>query len=85
MIDAEETPNFASASLNGTIWKIKAAVGDVIKSPDQVVVILEAMKTEINVTAGEDNIGLKVSGFAKGIREGTTVQAGDKLVYFVEA
>ncbi|KAL5497703.1 hypothetical protein ACEPAH_2634 [Sanghuangporus vaninii] len=82
--DTEETPNFASASLAGTVWKIETTVGDIIKSPDQVVVILEAMKTEINVMAGEDNVGLKVSGFAKGVREGTTVQAGDKLVYFAE-
>ncbi|KAL5478611.1 hypothetical protein ACEPAI_2796 [Sanghuangporus weigelae] len=82
--DTEETPNFASASLAGTVWKIKTTVGDVIKSPDQAVMILEAMKTEINVMAGEDNVGLRVSGFAKGVREGTTVQAGDRLVYFVE-
>ena len=54
-----------------------------VTAPDQVLLILEAMKTEINVLAGEENVGLKVSGFAKGIREGTTVQAGDKLVFFV--
>ncbi|EJD01957.1 uncharacterized protein FOMMEDRAFT_109008 [Fomitiporia mediterranea MF3/22] len=82
--ESQETPNFVSASLSGSVWKIKAAVSDIITSPDQVVAILEAMKTEINITAGEENVGLKVSGFAKGIKEGSTVQAGDKLMFFVE-
>lgn len=70
------------ASLAGTVWKIKVAVGDIVKSADQVLVILEAMKTEIPVSAGEENIGLKVSGIVKG--EGATVEAGDKLIFFSE-
>ena len=83
--DTHETPYFASASLSGAVWKIKTNLDEVITSPDQVVVILEAMKTEINVTAGEENVGLKVVGFAKGVKEGAIVQAGDKLVFFDEA
>lgn len=78
----EETASFVCASLAGTVWKIKVAVGDIVKSADQVVVILEAMKTEIPVSAGEENIGLKVSGIVKG--EGATVEAGDKLIFFSE-
>ena len=75
----QETANFVCASLAGTVWKTKAAVGDIIASADQVMAILEAMKTEIPVLAGEENVGLKVSGIAKG--EGATVEAGDKLIF----
>lgn len=67
------------------MWQIKVKLGDVIQTADQTVVILEAMKTEIAVAAGEENVGLKVAGFGKGIVEGKTVQAGDKLVFFGEA
>ncbi|CAL1694912.1 unnamed protein product [Somion occarium] len=81
---SEETPYFMTASLSGTVWKIRVAIGDIVMSSDEALVILEAMKTEINLTAGEDHIGLKVAGFAKGVREGTTVQAGDKLIFFAE-
>ncbi|KAH8094908.1 allophanate hydrolase subunit 2-domain-containing protein [Cristinia sonorae] len=79
-----ETQFFSSASLSGTVWQIKVKQGDKIETADQVVVILEAMKTEIPVTAGEENVGLKVAGLGKGITEGKTVQAGDKLVFFAE-
>ena len=57
-------------------------VGDVVKSGEDVLVILEAMKTEVNVTAGEGNVGRRVAGFGQGLREGSTVQAGTPLVYF---
>lgn len=53
-----------------------------MKSADEVLVILEAMKTEIPITAGEENVGLKVSGISKA--EGATVEAGDKLIFFAE-
>ena len=79
---ADETPNFVTASLSGSVWQIKVRAGEEIRSADQVVVILEAMKTEISVNAGEENVGLKVTGLGKGIREGKTVQAGERLVYF---
>lgn len=79
-----ETPYFSSAYLSGTVWQIKVKLGDVIQTADQAVVILEAMKTEIAVAAGEENVGLKVSGFGKGLTEGKTVKAGDKLVFFGE-
>ena len=44
-------------------------------------IILEAMKTEINVPAGDENIGKVVRGLGKGIRAGASVQAGDPLVW----
>jgi biotin carboxyl carrier protein len=42
--------------------------------------ILEAMKTEVNVFAGEENIGKSILGFGKGWKEGASVHAGDVLV-----
>lgn len=38
------------------------------------------MKTEINVEAGEENVGRKVLGFGKGVREGAQVSPGEVLV-----
>lgn len=69
------------SSMSASVWKIKCKVGQTIESADQVMVILEAMKTEINVPAGEENIGKVVKGLGKGIQEGATVQAGDPLVW----
>ncbi|OCH84481.1 urea carboxylase [Obba rivulosa] len=66
--------------LSGSIWKICCQRGTVIRSAEDVLVILEAMKTEIKVEAGDENVGRTVAGFAKGIREGATVNAGDILV-----
>lgn len=77
-----ETPNFVCASLSGSVWKVTAAIGETISSAEQVVVMLEAMKTEIKISAGEENVGLKVVGLAQGIRERSVVKAGDKLLYF---
>lgn len=64
-----------------SVWKIKCQPGEVIQSADDVLVILEAMKTEINVPAGEENIGKVVRGLGRGIMEGASVQAGDVLVW----
>lgn len=64
-----------------SVWKIKCRVGQLIESADEVMIILEAMKTEINVPAGDENIGKVVRGLGKGIRAGASVQAGDPLVW----
>ena len=69
-----------ASSLDGNIWKVKVKIGEKISSADQVVMILEAMKTEINIEAGEEAIGLTVVGLARGVREGASVRAGDPLV-----
>ncbi len=61
---------------------MRCAVGDVIKSNEDVLIILEAMKTEVSVTAGEENVGRRVVGFGRDVREGSVVPAGAPLVYF---
>ncbi|KAG2155228.1 allophanate hydrolase subunit 2-domain-containing protein [Suillus bovinus] len=71
-----------TSSISASIWKIKCRPGDVIQSADDILVILEAMKTEINILAGEENVGKVVKSFGKGIREGASVQAGDALAWF---
>ena len=42
-----------TSSLTAHIWKIGCAVGDIIKSAEHVLVVLEAMKTEVSIEAGE--------------------------------
>ncbi|KAK1232579.1 hypothetical protein PQX77_004290 [Marasmius sp. AFHP31] len=73
-----------TSPLSASIWKIKAAPGDEIQSANDVLIILEAMKTEIPVKAGAKNVGKKVIGFGSGdeerIREGGTVNAGEVLI-----
>ena len=69
-----------TAALFASVWKIKCKLGDVVKSADDVLMILEAMKTEIPVRAGEENIGKEIKGFAKSIKEGATVRPGDTLI-----
>ncbi|KAJ7114363.1 urea carboxylase [Mycena epipterygia] len=67
----------------GNVWKICCNPGDIIASGDTTVAILEAMKTEIPIKAGEGNIGKKVGGSAKGIREGASVRPGDNLIILI--
>lgn len=71
-----------TSSLFATIWKINFKLGDVIPSDSTVVVILEAMKTEIPITAGEGNGGRKVVRLGRGIKEGASVVPGEVLVVF---
>ena len=78
----EETPFFVSSSLSGSLWMLKCDVGDVVKDADQVLMILEAMKTEIPVVAGEEHVGFHVSSIP--FQEGSMVKAGDKLAFFAE-
>ncbi|KAH8104150.1 allophanate hydrolase subunit 2-domain-containing protein [Phellopilus nigrolimitatus] len=82
--DDFETQNYITASLSGSVWQVKTRIGDLVNSAEEVLVVLEAMKTEIAVSAGEENVGLRVSGFGKGMKEGKVVQAGDKLVFFAD-
>lgn len=81
-IDIEPGNTTVTSSMSASIWKIKCQPGDVIQSADNILVILEAMKTEINILAGEENIGKVVKSLGKGIREGASVQVGDILVWF---
>ncbi|KAI0046085.1 urea carboxylase [Auriscalpium vulgare] len=68
------------APLSSSVWKIQCTIGDIIHSAEDVLVILEAMKTEISVKAGKQSVGHKVRGFGRGIKEGATVSSGDILV-----
>lgn len=70
------------SSLTASVWKIKCKPGDLVKSGEDVLIILEAMKTEVNVEAGEENIGRTVAGLGKGVKEGAAVGSGDVLVVF---
>lgn len=65
------------------MWKITQSPGYVIKSPEDVLLVLEAMKTEINVEAGEENVGKTVKAYAPGVKEGMMVSPGQILVYLV--
>jgi urea carboxylase len=69
-----------TSSLFATIWKINFKPGDVIPSDDAVVVVLEAMKTEIPILAGEGNSGKKVVRLGRGTKEGGSVVPGEVLV-----
>lgn len=80
MFTVEEGAEAVVSSLTASVWKIKCKLGDVIKSGEDVLMILEAMKTEVNVEAGEENIGRTVIGFGNGVKEGVAVGSGDVLV-----
>ena len=68
-----------------SVWKITCdpGLGDIISSASDVLLILEATKTEIQVTAGEDNVGRTVYRLGKEVKEGASVRPGDVLVMFV--
>lgn len=65
---AVETP------LNCNIWKVEVEVGDKVKAGD-VLMILEAMKMEIQLTATHDGVVNKIIRTA-----GSQVNAGDRLM-----
>ncbi|KAJ7500978.1 allophanate hydrolase subunit 2-domain-containing protein [Mycena galericulata] len=69
-----------TSPLFGNVWKICCHPGDIIASADTTVAILEAMKTEIPVKAGDVNVGKTVTGLGKGIHESATVRPGDILL-----
>jgi urea carboxylase len=50
----------------------------VIQSEDEVLIILEAMKTEIPIRAGEDNVGKTIKRLT--VKEGAMVRPGDVMV-----
>ncbi|KAF9466663.1 allophanate hydrolase subunit 2-domain-containing protein [Collybia nuda] len=68
------------APLSASVWKIQGQLGDTIKTANDVVIILEAMKTEIPICAGEQNIGRTISKLGKGVAEGAVVHPGDTLL-----
>ncbi|KAI0028655.1 urea carboxylase [Vararia minispora EC-137] len=75
----EETRGIPVTSpLSASVWRIKCKPGDEVKTAGDVLIILEAMKTEISVTAGQQNVGRKVRGVC--VYEGSAVGAGETLV-----
>ncbi|KAF8187965.1 allophanate hydrolase subunit 2-domain-containing protein [Mycena galopus ATCC 62051] len=79
--DEVEGSTKITAPLFGTVWKICCRAGDTITSGDMTVAILEAMKTEIPIKAGEANVGKTVKGLSRGVREGGGVSPGDPLIF----
>ncbi|KAG0709289.1 hypothetical protein DFH29DRAFT_223934 [Suillus ampliporus] len=83
LVSADVAPTTSvTSSMPASVRKIKYQHGDVIQPADDVLIILEAMKTEINICAGEECIGKVVKSLGKGIREGAGVQVGDVLAWF---
>lgn len=72
-----------TSSLYASVWKITCDPGDIISSASDVLFILEAMKTEIPVKAGGDNVGRTVCRLGKDVKEGAIVRPGDVLVTFI--
>ncbi len=66
-------PHFVEAELVASVWKVVAAVGDVVE-PDDTVVILESMKMEIPVPAEVSGVIVDIA-----VREGDVVTEGDRL------
>ncbi|KAL8654478.1 MAG: hypothetical protein Q9210_001481 [Variospora velana] len=63
---------------NANLWKMLIQEGDHISSAEQTVAILEAMKLEIKVPAGDEALGGVVEKVL--VREGEVVSAGARLV-----
>ena len=68
------------SSIMAAIAKIRCQPGDVIHSPDQVLVVMEALKTEVLITAGEEHVGKRVKAFGNNVRERAMIGAGETLV-----
>ncbi|KIR97121.1 urea carboxylase [Cryptococcus deuterogattii 2001/935-1] len=68
-----------ASPLPASVYKILINLGDTIKSDEQNLVELEAMKTSVLVPAGEGMSGKRVAGVR--VVEGDFVNPGDALVY----
>ena len=80
MVDVSTGGSIVSSSLAGSIWKIVAEPGHVVENAEETLLILEAMKTEIRIEAGEENVGRRIKGFGSNVRQGSYVTAGEPLV-----
>ncbi|KAF8876281.1 hypothetical protein BD779DRAFT_1561132 [Infundibulicybe gibba] len=69
-----------TAPMFASVWKINCAVGGVIQSAGEVLIILEAMKTEVPVKAGPSNVGKMIRSLGDGIKLEATVRPGDVLL-----
>lgn len=66
------------AHITGTVWKIEAAVGDVLDE-DDVVMILESMKMEMPIESPADGKILTIN-----VAEGEPVQEGQVVATLEE-
>ncbi|KAF9491325.1 AHS2-domain-containing protein [Pleurotus eryngii] len=80
-VDNHAGTAFVRSPIFANIWKIKVKIGDTIVSKMQAVVILESMKSEINVYPEENAVGRKVVGYGDGIGLGAAVRPGDIIVH----
>ncbi|KAF5390725.1 hypothetical protein D9757_002604 [Collybiopsis confluens] len=69
-----------SAPMSAMISKILIEPGSKIQSEGEILVLLEAMKTEIPIKANKSHVGLVVDSVGNGFKEGGTVQSGDALL-----
>lgn len=65
------------APLNANVWKVQVGEGDML-GDGQVVVILEAMKLEINVVAEQQVVGGRIEKML--VRPGDVVDGGKPLM-----
>jgi len=65
------------APVNANVWKVQVEEGNELKE-DQIVVILEAMKLEINVNAEADMVGMKVEKLL--VKPNDVIDAGKPLI-----
>ena len=65
------------APLDGNVWKIRVAVGDVVEVDDEVV-ILEALKMETPIYASTDGTVVKIE-----VKEGDKVN-GNQVLLVIE-
>ena len=64
------------APVDANVWKVQVEQGNDVKA-DQIIVILEAMKLEINVNAPEDVGNAKVEMLL--VRPGDSIKSGGRL------
>ncbi|KAJ3987452.1 allophanate hydrolase subunit 2-domain-containing protein [Lentinula detonsa] len=70
-----------AAPLSAMIWKVLVNPGAIIQHEDEILFILEAMKTQIPVKAGKQHVGHVIRALGKGIREGVQVNLGNDLLF----
>ncbi|KAI0693471.1 urea carboxylase [Cytidiella melzeri] len=76
-----ETSGFhVTSSVSASVWKLTQRPGYTVKTAEDILLVLEAMKTEINIEAGEENVGRTVQAYAHGVKEGAMVTPGQILV-----
>ncbi|KAF4636666.1 hypothetical protein G7Y89_g1423 [Cudoniella acicularis] len=77
ILESNPNPVNIESPIDANVWKVEVEVGDVLRK-GQVVVILEAMKMEINVLVPDDAVGSVVQAIAS--KPGSTVTPGNLLV-----